>query len=136
MARGPAPPTDADLLILDEFLLSDRSPEHAMCICELDGFLTGVIAGPEQMEPSEWMPAIWGGGDLIFDGMEETSAILGTIMRRYNEIQTNLETGPESFNPIFENARGGIKIVTDWAAGFIDAAKLRAEKWEALNTRR
>ncbi len=36
---------------LDEFLLSDHSPDNCLQISELDGFLTGVVIGPELIMP-------------------------------------------------------------------------------------
>jgi len=36
-------------------------PEDCMLLSNLDGFLTGIVVGPEPIPSSEWMPAIWGG---------------------------------------------------------------------------
>ena len=50
-----------DLDALDEYLMSDHAPDDSMGLSDLDGFLTGVVVGPELIPPSEWLPAIWGG---------------------------------------------------------------------------
>lgn len=47
-----------DLDALDAFLMSDRAPADSMGLSDLDGFLTGAVAGPELILPSEWMPVI------------------------------------------------------------------------------
>lgn len=124
-------PEDA-LDALDAYLLSDESPEEAMLLPDLDGFLTGIAVGPEPIMPSEWMPRIWGGEEPVFANGDEAKLILGTITGRYNQIVEQLETGPDSFDPIFDQSIEGHLIVTDWAAGFVDAAMLRPKRWEAL----
>ena len=71
---------------LDEFLMSDQTPDDCMQQSDLDGFLTGIVVGPELIMPSEWMPAIWQGGEPEFEDMERAERIMGVIMARYNEI--------------------------------------------------
>ena len=53
-----------DLEALDQFLTSDASPEDCMQLSDLDGFLTGIAIGPELVVPSEWLPLVWGGGEV------------------------------------------------------------------------
>jgi len=132
MAKTPPSLDNVDLDALDAFLLSDGAPENSMGLSDLDGFLTGVIVGPELLMPSGWMPALWGGGEPDFKNVEEAEAILGTIIARYNEIVSDLDAGIDAFRPIFWEGPSGELIVTDWAAGFIDAIKLRPKRWEPL----
>jgi len=42
----------AEINELDAFLISDDTPEECMGISTLDGFLTGVIIGPDTIPPS------------------------------------------------------------------------------------
>jgi uncharacterized protein len=121
-----------DLDALDAFLLSDRAPEESMGLSDLDGFLTGMVIGPELILPSEWLPVVWGGGEPIFESAEEAGSILGAIMGRYNEIVGTLAAAPEDFDPIFWEGPDGRVIVSDWAAGFLDAVALRPRPWEPL----
>ena len=121
-----------DLDPLDAFLNSDRAPDDCMGLSDLDGFLTGIAIGPEPLKPSDWLPVIWGEGEPEFDTVEEAESILRIIMARYNEILNTLATDPESFEPIFWAGEDDEPIVTDWAAGFLEAVKLRPEAWEKL----
>ena len=122
--------SDADLDLLDAYLLSDQSPPECMLLSDLDGFLTGVAIGPDVVMPSEWLPHVWGGEEPVFDDPAQASAILGTIMGRYNAIVREVEAGV--FGPIFwENADGTV-IAADWAEGFLHAVALRADAWEPL----
>jgi len=121
-----------DLDALDAFLLSDRTPENCMGLSDLDGFLTAIVIGPELIAPSEWLPIIWGGDDPAFSGTDEAQTILGTILGRYDHIAANLDAQPSRFDPMFWIGPEDQIIVTDWAAGFLDAVKWRAAAWDKL----
>jgi len=51
-----------------------------MGLSDLDGFLTGIVVGPELILPSEWLPVIWGGAEPEFETEAEMRTVLGTIM--------------------------------------------------------
>ena len=121
-----------DLEALDQFLMSDASPEDCMQLSDLDGFLTGIAIGPELVKPSEWLPMVWGGEEPVFDDVEQARAVLGMIMMRYNEILRVLDTDPEAYAPIFWEGPDGELIAADWAEGFADAIRLRQAAWQPL----
>jgi uncharacterized protein len=123
-----------DLDALDDYLMSDHSPDNCMGLSDLDGFLTGVVVGPELILPSEWLPVIWGGEAPEFETEEEMRKVLSTIMGRYNEIIECLNTKPADFEPIFMKGPEDEVIASDWAAGFLDAVALRPKEWEPLIT--
>ena len=132
MARNAQPIPPADLDALDEYLMSAAAPANSMGLSDLDGFLTGLAVGPELVMPSDWMPLVWGGDEPDFATIEEANAILGIIMARYNEIIARLEKDDDSFDPVFIEAEENDIIVTDWAAGFMDAVILRSKPWSAI----
>ncbi len=121
-----------DIEALDSYLLSDLSPDECMMLSDLDGFLSGIVVGPELILPSEWLTVIWGGGEPQFESPKQMQTILGTIMGRYNEIIAVMNTDPSRFEPIYWQGPDGDPIVTDWAAGFLDAVALRRTAWEPL----
>ena len=121
-----------DLDALDGYLMSDHAPDDSMGLSDLDGFLTGVVVGPELILPSEWLPVIWGGQEPEFETEDEMRTVLGTIMGRYNEIAACFNSDPDDFEPIFWEGPEGEVIASDWAAGFLDAVALRANLWEPL----
>src|SRR6202158_4983420 len=90
-----------DLTELDQYLNSALSPDDCMGLSDLDGFLTGIVVGPEIIMPSEWLPVIWGGEEPVFQTEDEMRTVLGTIMGRYNEIVACLDTDSDNFDPIF-----------------------------------
>jgi uncharacterized protein len=131
--EGQVPLNDAqDLDALDDYLMSDLAPDDSMGLSDLDGFLTGIVVGPELILPSEWLPVIWGGGEPEFKTEAEMRTVFGAIMGRYNEIIACLDSDPENFDPIFMEGPEGEVIASDWAAGFLDAVALRTNAWEPL----
>jgi uncharacterized protein len=112
------------------YLLSDQSPPECMLLSDLDGFLTGIAIGPEVVMPSEWLPQVWGGDEPVFDDHVQASAILGTIMDRYNMILRDTAAG--AFGPLFWETQDGTVIAADWAEGFMQAVALRLDAWEPL----
>ncbi len=130
---NPFPSSDPiDLDALDDYLMSDHAPDDSMGLSDLDGFLTGIVVGPELILPSEWLPVIWGGAEPVFQTETEMRTVLGTIMGRYNEIVVCLNTDPDDFDPIFLEGLEGEILASDWAAGFLDAVALRPDAWEPL----
>jgi uncharacterized protein len=121
-----------DLDALDNYLMSDLAPDDSMGLSDLDGFLTGIVTGPELILPSEWLPVIWGGGEPQFQTEAEMRTVLGAIMGRYNEIIACLDAEPENLEPIFLEGPEGEVIASDWTAGFLDAVALRTKAWEPL----
>ena len=122
-----------DLDVLEQFLLSDAAPENCMGLSDLDGFLTGLLVGPDLIMPSEWLPHIWGGEDPVFETTEEAQAILGAIMGRYNEIAQSLDSHPDDLAPIYwEHDENGPVIAADWAEGFLEAIDMRTDAWLPL----
>lgn len=121
-----------DLEALDRYLGSDTSPDDCMLLSDLDGFLTAIVVGPELIPPSEWLPVIWGGEEPEFESEAEMRTIIGTIMGRYNQIAACFDSDSDGFDPIFLEAPGGEVIAADWAAGFVDAVRLRPVAWQPL----
>jgi uncharacterized protein len=117
---------------LDEFLMSDNVPEDSFLLSDLDGFLTGIVIGPELIMPSEWVPVMWGGGGPRFKDDEQAERVIGIIMARYNQIILQLEGEQGSIEPIVYAAPDGNVVVSDWAIGFMDAVGLRSDAWKPL----
>src|SRR3954452_8084589 len=132
MSETPLPADPVDLEALDRFLMSDASPEDCMQLSDLDGFLTGIAIGPEPVPPSEWLPAVWGGEEPVFDDAEQARTVIGLIMTRYDEVLRVLAADPGAYAPLFWEGPDGEVIAADWAEGFADAVRLRPEAWRPL----
>src|ERR1700733_11985354 len=101
MTGDSTPSGPIDLDALDDYLMSDHAPDDSMGLSDLDGFLTGIVVGPEFIPPSEWLPVVWGGEEPEFATDEEMRAVLDTIMSRYIEIIAGFNSDPIDFDPIF-----------------------------------
>jgi uncharacterized protein len=132
MTDSPNPVGPIDLHALDEYLMSDRVPDDSMGLSALDGFLTGIVIGPELIRPSEWLPVIWGGETPELENKSETQTILGTIMGRYNEIVARINNDADEFDLVFEEGPEGEVIASEWADGLLAAVALRPKAWKAL----
>jgi uncharacterized protein len=120
----------ADLEPLDAYLSSERAPENAMMLSDLDGFLTGLAIGPELVMPSEWLPVVWGGEEPDFADEAEAKLVLGSMMARYNHILRQIEEG--DLDPVFWATPDGTVVAADWAEGFLQAIRLHIDAWEPL----
>jgi uncharacterized protein len=125
----PTGPVDLDAL--NEYLNSDRAPPDSMDVSQLDGFLAGVIVGPDMVPPSEFLSVVWGGDEPEFEDLAEAETVVGSILGRYNEIADGLAGMPPSYAPVFWLDSLGNTIAEDWAVGFMQAVALRPESWEA-----
>jgi hypothetical protein len=47
--------SDAEIHVLDVFLLSDSTPEEGLSVDELHGYLTAIVCCPVPVMPSDWL---------------------------------------------------------------------------------
>jgi uncharacterized protein len=122
--------TEAELERLTQFLESSKSP-HAMNIEQLDGFFAALIAGPELVPPSEYLPEVFGGEmaeTCAFETLDQTRDILGLVMRHWNSIATTLDRGDVHLPLLLEDANG-VCQGNNWARGFMRGVDMRQEAW-------
>jgi uncharacterized protein len=122
-----------DLAALDDFLASDQTPPDCMQLSELDGFLAGIVVGPEAIPPGVWLPIVWGADDEpVYADLQEAQTILGIIMRRYNEIISLVDSPHDAYQPVMVEQDDGTIDPSDWAVGFLQAMALCQDGWEPL----
>ena len=129
------PLMDAELDRLGEFLNRCKGG-RAMNIEELDGFFAALIAGPETVPPSEYLPEVFGGSmsdTCKFKEIKEADDILGLLMRHWNTIAATLHKN-EVYVPILLEDKTGLCHGNDWARGFMRGTEMRREGWAELIT--
>jgi uncharacterized protein len=129
------PLSDQEIAELDEFLMSDATPEESMSIVELDGYLTSLVIGPEVVPPSVWLKTIWGGEDAPkFESAAQAQRVIGLIMRRFNTLSFLFEEPPEFAPVLWEREVEGTsyRIANDWCWGFMAGVSLAAPAWQLL----
>jgi uncharacterized protein len=123
---------------LEDFLISEDSPEECMDISTMDGFLTAILIGPETIQPIQWLPFIFRAKsekDMKRIPTERLNRILDLIITHYNIIAQTFLTDPNSFSPIFyRNTHEGrtIERINEWCMGFMTATGIYGEAWEPL----
>lgn len=127
------PLRETELGRLDEFLESYKGGK-AMNIEEVDGFFSALIAGPELVAPSEYMPELFGSETPetgAFSTFAEANEILGLLMRHWNDIAGTLSKG-KVYLPVLLEDENGMEQGNDWARGFMRGTRLRHDGWAEL----
>ena len=127
------PLTEAELDHLGRFLKNCKGGK-AMNIENVDGFFSALIAGPEIVMPSEYMPEVFGSENSETDQFEtlgEANEILGLLMRHWNDVAGTLSKC-EVHLPLLLEGENGAGHGNDWARGFIRGTRLRHDGWAEL----
>jgi uncharacterized protein len=120
-------------LSLDElahFLNSSSAPQGCMDLSELDGFLAGLVAGPESVPREEWLAEVWDNEEPDYLDEAEQASVEQTIFDRYAAIESGLGATPLGYAAILWQDEAGTTVAEDWAAGFMQAVSLRAKAWQ------
>ena len=123
------PLTEQELDRLGKFLESCN--DKTMNLEVLDGFFAALIAGPELVPPSEYLPEIFGGEVPEFGSQEEASEIMGLILRHWNAGAVSLARD-EEYIPIMSIYEDGKPDGSAWSAGFLSGMALREDSWSRL----
>lgn len=115
---------------LEAWLTSDAAPENCMQLSELDGFLTGIAAGPEAIAADEFLPVVWGGAAPVFVDDADRARVEAMIVRRLGEVGVALKD--DTLSPIVWALDEDTDDSKDWALGFMQAVDLRADVWDQL----
>lgn len=118
---------------LSELLQALPTKNMPKTLGDLDGYVTGIVACPEMIPPSEWLPHAWGGGsEAHFADQEVAEQTISAIMTHYNLV-TEAMTGSLWITPIYEvDPNSGETVWEPWVDGFIRAMDLRPDAWEGL----
>ena len=114
--------------------LADLPLDEPILLTELDGFLTGIVVGPDRIPPSEWLQGIWGiddGETAPFEDPADVQWFVDAVTARCTEIVRDLGRGKPQ--PIFDvDERNGEVLWELWVDGFSEAIALRPDSWAML----
>ena len=119
---------------LDE--LHDYLVEHpgtdGLMLDGVHGLLSAIVAGPEPVPASEWLPHVID-EETGFDDADQANRILSLLVRLYNSVVQELEA--LTYEPIFgeyEDEDGSADLAAvGWCEGFSLGIDLRSAVWEA-----
>lgn len=94
------------------------------------GFLTAGAAGPEGLEPAEWLRLMF--DEPVFADSEQAQEMLGIALRLYRDIEQGFaEAG--RFRPVLDHVRddaGATRVdAVAWCQGFVSGMNLFREHW-------
>ena len=112
---------------LAQFLNSASAPQGCMDLSELDGFLAGLVAGPDIVPRDEWLAEVWDNEEPDYMDDAEQEAVEQSIFDRYAAIEAGLDATPLGYTAILWQDEAGTTVAEDWAAGFMQAVSLRAK---------
>ena len=120
---------------LDEELLA--LGEETMLLEELDGFIAGLLACPELIMPSDWLPVVWRENTAdqqpVFANLDHANGVRGLVMEHYNSVARTLLGHPDRYSPLFSvDTRNGDILWELWIEGFEKAVALRPATWKKL----
>jgi uncharacterized protein len=115
---------------LAHFLNSGDAPEGCMDLSELDGFLAGLVAGPDIVPRDEWLAEVWDNEEPDYEDQQQQQAVEQAIFDRYAAIEAGLDATPLGYNVILWQDEAGTMVAEDWAAGFMQAVSLRGQAWQ------
>ncbi|WP_035060517.1 YecA/YgfB family protein [Andreprevotia chitinilytica] len=130
-----APLTETELDELASFLESDASPEQAMDLSMLQGFLTAQLVGPEEPLPDAWFGLVWGenGERPKWESPAQQEHIGDLILRLYNQLSDELRSEPPTFTPmVYQDEERQLDIAQQWCYGFMLGTSVNAEGWQEM----
>jgi uncharacterized protein len=125
--------TDADLERLAELLECNPNPD-SLSLESMDGLFCALIASPESVPPSVYLPVVLGGDFSeggAFASEEEAELALSLILRYWNSIIADLERDAEHLPFVFELESGEV-MGREWAEGFMTGVDLAPAGWAEL----
>lgn len=125
--------SDQDIDCLDEILAALPQEPFPMTVSELDGFVTGILACPDPISPSEWLPHVWGEtGDAGFPDLATAEATISAVMAHYNSVASEMAKTPW-IEPIYEVDPNSEETLWEpWIDGFTRALRLRPDAWQTV----
>ncbi|HCB1497844.1 uncharacterized protein DET57_108185 [Klebsiella oxytoca] len=133
MKTGPL--NESEVEWLDEILSKYAEEGTIMDVAELDGLLTAILSGPTEIEPAQWLLAIWGGADKVprWASDRERDRFVNLTLQHMSDTAERLSDYPEQFEPMFgcrEEEGQELTIVEEWCFGYMRGVGL--SDWSAL----
>lgn len=133
MKQGPL--TEKELEWLDELLAKYCHDESILDVSELDGLLTAILSSPSEIDPDEWLLALWGGVEQVpnWANERELDRFMNLIFQHMNDIDERLFDYPDQFEPLFSEREvngESLTLVEEWCFGYMRGVALR--DWSAL----
>jgi uncharacterized protein len=133
MKTGPL--NESELEWLDDILTKYNTDHAILDVAELDGLLTAVLSSPQEIEPAQWLVAVWGGADYVprWASEKEMTRFMNLAFQHMADTAERLNEFPEQFEPLFglrEVDGSELTIVEEWCFGYMRGVAL--SDWSTL----
>jgi uncharacterized protein len=121
---------EAEIEQLAERLAAIDNAE-ALSLEAVDGLFCALIASPESVPPSEYLPVIFGSepeDSGAFADLEDANLVMSLLMRYWNSIIADLERESIHLPYIVKPGTDGI-VGREWARGYLLGTRLAPEGW-------
>lgn len=122
---------------LGAFLSRPSHPEGTLSLGEVRGFLFAVVAAPDLVKPSEWLPVIFGDAEPSFESRDEAEDVMNVFMSLYNEASEQVQgkrgplpRGCDFLDDPLANLEPDAPV-SQWARGFLTGHLWLQETWHA-----
>jgi len=128
--------TDTEYPIIETALADDALPRRALSYRELHGFMFALVSTPDLIQPSEWLPVVFGDGELVHDSPEEARRVVGAFLRMYDDYNRVVQDEDRRLRVPFEFDDDPLANLEDdapaaaWSSGFLVGHYWASESWE------
>ncbi|AWV06005.1 hypothetical protein C9I47_0280 [Lysobacter maris] len=144
--KAPAYLNDDQIERLADLLEQRAVPFKGFNLEALDGYLTALVVGPEEVPAAEWMPPVWGTPPRWADEAERAE-VEALLQGHHNMAAARVRHGeddlPDHLAPLLwlpedpeqelpeDVAEEDLDVGRDWALGFFTGVSLREAAWDA-----
>lgn len=126
---------ESELEWLDDILTKYNTNHAILDVAELDDLLTAVLSSPQEIEPEQWLVAVWGGADYVprWASEKEMTRFMNLAFQHMADTAERLNEFPEQFEPLFglrEVDGSELTIVEEWCFGYMRGVAL--SDWSTL----
>lgn len=127
------PKNPDDVIGLLDYYLDHYATEDSILSCsELDGFCHAIACSPNLIEPTVWLPLIWGEACIApeWEAQYEAKEFPDLVFSIYSHALENLARG--SAEPLFyepDEEGKSYEIANEWCAGFLRGGSL----WDEID---
>ena len=124
-------------MLLGAFLSDPARPPGTLRYHELQGFLFAVASAPELIQPSEWMPLVFGGASPEYASLDEAKRVAAELLSLYNSVNDGVraETAALPADCVFrDDVLANLDAeapIGQWSRGFMRGHQWLEELWES-----
>lgn len=122
--------TPAENSQIIELLSCAAQQDQILNLAELQGFLYGLAITPETIEPSEWLPQVFGEENYTFKDREQGAHLITELLVICNRVENLHQQGLLHFPYCLKDpSEDTVANALDWGFGFNLALEMRPEIW-------